>query len=154
MLNNESRKKIQRRKKIKFKKSFCSNNYNNSNYKNCKEYYQVFNKQFSILVRKGVVEKDYKKNLFWVLCTGYMLLIESSEISNNVLKRAEAHRDFLLENYPYHYTDFCMQFAKTLYKIPVVDRLNFLDDKIQNNLVGKSISEAIELNNLLGELYV
>lgn len=89
--------------------------YNNSNYKNCKEYYQVFNKQFSILVRKGVVEKDYKKNLFWVLCTGYMLLIESSEISNNVLKRAEAHRDFLLENYPYHYTDFCMQFAKTLY---------------------------------------
>ena len=44
-----------------------------------------------------------------------MLLIESSEISNNVLKRAEAHRDFLLKNYPYHYTDFCMQFAKTLY---------------------------------------
>lgn len=46
------------------------------------------------------------------------------------------------------------EFAKTLYKIPVVDRLNFLDDKIQNYLVGKSISEAIELNNLLGELYV
>lgn len=46
------------------------------------------------------------------------------------------------------------EFAKTLYKIPVVDRLDFLDNKIQNYLVGKSINEAIELNNLLGELYV
>lgn len=46
------------------------------------------------------------------------------------------------------------EFAKTLYKIPVTDRLDFLDDKIQNYLVGKSIDEAIELNNLLGELYV
>ena len=46
------------------------------------------------------------------------------------------------------------EFAKTLYKIPVTDRLDFLDDKIQNYLVGKSINEAIELNNLLGELYV
>lgn len=46
------------------------------------------------------------------------------------------------------------EFAKTLYKIPVVDRLDFLDNKTQNYLVGKSINEAIELNNLLGELYV
>lgn len=46
------------------------------------------------------------------------------------------------------------EFAKTLYKIPVVDRLDFLDNKIQNYLVDKSINEAIELNNLLGELYV
>ncbi|MBS5863007.1 MAG: hypothetical protein KIC76_06375 [Firmicutes bacterium] len=46
------------------------------------------------------------------------------------------------------------EFAKTLYKIPVTDRLDFLDTKIQNYLVGKSIDEAIELNNLLGELYV
>lgn len=47
-----------------------------------------------------------------------------------------------------------LEFAKTLYKIPVVDRLDFLDNKIQSYLVGKSINEAIELNNLLGELYV
>lgn len=46
------------------------------------------------------------------------------------------------------------EFARTLYKIPVTDRLDFLDNKIQNYLVGKSINEAIELNNLLGELYV
>ncbi len=46
------------------------------------------------------------------------------------------------------------EFAKALYKIPVTDRLDFLDTKIQNYLVGKSIDEAIELNNLLGELYV
>lgn len=47
-----------------------------------------------------------------------------------------------------------LEFAKTLYKIPVVDGLDFLDNKIQSYLVGKSINEAIELNNLLGELYV
>ena len=46
------------------------------------------------------------------------------------------------------------EFARTLYKIPVTDRLDFIDNKIQNYLVGKSINEAIELNNLLGELYV
>ncbi|MGN1270610.1 MAG: hypothetical protein ACI4UX_01265 [Clostridia bacterium] len=46
------------------------------------------------------------------------------------------------------------EFAKVLYKIPVTDRLDFLDNKIQNYLVGKSIDEAIELNNLIGELYV
>ncbi len=46
------------------------------------------------------------------------------------------------------------EFAKTLYKIPVTDRLDFIDNKIQSYLVGKSIDEAIELNNLLGELYV
>lgn len=46
------------------------------------------------------------------------------------------------------------EFAKTLYKIPVTDRLDFIDNKIQNYLVGNSIDEAIELNNLLGELYV
>lgn len=47
-----------------------------------------------------------------------------------------------------------LEFAKTLYEIPVTDRLDFIDNKIQNYLMGKSIDEAIELNNLLGELYV
>lgn len=47
-----------------------------------------------------------------------------------------------------------LEFAKLLYEIPVTDRLDFLENKIQNYLVGKSINEAIELNNLIGELYV
>ena len=89
--------------------------YNNSNFSNCKEYYKIFNKQFSILAKKGIIEKEHEKNLFWVLCTGYMLLIESTENSDNILKKAEEHRNFLLDNYPHHYTDFCRQFSKTLY---------------------------------------
>lgn len=89
--------------------------YNNSKFSNCKEYYKIFNKQFSILAKKGIIEKEHKKNLFWVLCTGYMLLIESTENSDNVLKEAEEHRNFLLDNYPHHYIDFCIQFSKTLY---------------------------------------
>lgn len=44
-----------------------------------------------------------------------MLLIESTENSDNVLKEAEEHRNFLLDNYPHHYIDFCIQFSKTLY---------------------------------------
>lgn len=89
--------------------------YNNSNYSNCKEYYKIFNCQFSILVKQGIIKEDCPKYLFWVLSTGYMLLIESTEDSANVLKKAEDYRNFLLENYPHHYINFCRQFSKTLY---------------------------------------
>lgn len=89
--------------------------YNNSRYSNCKEYYKEFCKQFSVLAKKGVIEKDCTKNLFWVLSTGYMLLIDSVENSENVLKKAETHKKFLLDNYPFHYIDFCRQFSETLY---------------------------------------
>lgn len=89
--------------------------YNNSKYSKCKEYYKEFCKQFSVLEKKGVVEKDCKKNLFWVLSTGYILLIDSEEGFENILKKAENHRKFLLDNYPLHYINFCSQFAKTLY---------------------------------------
>lgn len=89
--------------------------YNSSKFANCKEYYKIFNKHFSILAKRGIIEKEHRKNLFWVLCTGYMLLIQSIENSDNVLRKAENYKFFLLNNYPHHYTDFCRQFSKTLY---------------------------------------
>ncbi len=89
--------------------------YNNSNYSNCKKYYNIFNNEFSILAKRGIIQGDCTQNLFWVLSTGYMLLIESTENAANVLNNAEKYRKFLLDNYPYHYIDFCRQFSKTLY---------------------------------------
>lgn len=89
--------------------------YNNSKYSNCKEYYQIFNSHFSILVKQGLIKGDRRKNLFWVLSTGYILLIESTEDSANVLEKAEEYRIFLQNNYPHHYINFCRQFSKTLY---------------------------------------
>lgn len=38
--------------------------YNNSKFSNCKEYYKIFNKQFSILAKKGIIEKEHKKIYF------------------------------------------------------------------------------------------
>ena len=92
--------------------------YNNSSYSKCKEYYEIFNKQFSILARKGEIENDCTKNLFWVLSAGYMLLIDAEEAEHNcekVLLNAKQYREFLLENYPFHYINFCSQFSKTMY---------------------------------------
>lgn len=89
--------------------------YNNSKYSNCKEYYEIFNSQFSTLVRQGIIKENCTKNLFWVLSTGYMLLIESTENSTNILEKAEDYRMFLKKNYPHHYINFCRQFSKTLY---------------------------------------
>ena len=42
---------------------------------------------------------------------------------------------------------------KKLFNIPVTYRLEFLENKIQNYLVGKSIDEAIEINKLMEVLY-
>ncbi|MBD5455810.1 MAG: hypothetical protein HDR23_04955 [Lachnospiraceae bacterium] len=89
--------------------------YNNSRYSNCKEYYEIFGKQFYVLAKKGDIESDYTKNLFWVLSTGYMLLIDAEEGSENAIKKAEEHRKFLEDNYPFHYINFCRQFSKALY---------------------------------------
>ena len=89
--------------------------YNNSRYSNCKEYYKIFCRQFSALAKKGDIENDCTKNLFWVLSTGYMLYIDAEEHSKNILEKAVEHRNFLLEYYPFHYIDFCRQFSKVLY---------------------------------------
>lgn len=89
--------------------------YNNGSYSKCKEYYDVFGKQYSALAKKGDIEKDYKNNLFWVLSTGYMLLIDAEEDFENILKKAEKYRKFLAANYPFHYINFCRQFSKILY---------------------------------------
>ena len=35
--------------------------YNNSKFSNCKEYYKIFNKQFSILAKKELLKKSTKK---------------------------------------------------------------------------------------------
>jgi len=46
-----------------------------------------------------------------------------------------------------------LKFAQKLFNIPVTYRLEFLENKIQNYLVGKSIDEAIEINKLMEVLY-
>lgn len=48
-------------------------------------------------------------------------------------------------------TDF--KFAQTLFNIPVDERIEFLENKIQDYLIDKSIDEAIELNKLMEVLY-
>ena len=45
-------------------------------------------------------------------------------------------------------------FAQILFNKPVTERLDFLEEKIQDYLREKSIEEAIELNNLMEVLYV
>lgn len=89
--------------------------YNNGRYSACRDYYEIFNTQFSILAKKGEINKDCKKNLFWVLGTGYMIFIDSVEGNINALDDAQKHKDFLLDSYPFHYVNFCRQFSKTLY---------------------------------------
>lgn len=89
--------------------------YNNGKYSNCKKYYETFNNHFSALAKKGDIDKDCTKNLFWVLSKGYMLLIDSEEGNVDALENAEKHREFLLEKYPFHYIDFCRLLSKTLY---------------------------------------
>lgn len=48
-------------------------------------------------------------------------------------------------------TDF--KFAQTLFNIPVDKRIEFLENKIQEYLMDKSIDEAIEINKLMEVLY-
>ena len=45
-------------------------------------------------------------------------------------------------------------FAKELFNIPVNKRLDFLENEIEQYLKDKTIDEAIELTNLMEELYV
>lgn len=89
--------------------------YNNGKYSNCRKYYETFKKNFSVLAKKGDIDKDCTKNLFWVLSTGYMLLIDLEEGFVSALENAEKHSKFLLEKYPFHYIDFCRLLSKTLY---------------------------------------
>ena len=44
-------------------------------------------------------------------------------------------------------------FAQRLFNMPVTLRLNFLENKVQNYLIGKQIDEAIELSKLMEVLY-
>lgn len=89
--------------------------YNNGKYLNCKKYYKLLNDTFSVLAVRGIVQKEREKNLFWVLSTGYMLLIDSTEGKADSLINAIKYREFLLENYQFHYINFSSQFSKTLY---------------------------------------
>ena len=41
--------------------------YNNSKYSNCKEYYEIFNSQFSTLVRQGIIKENCTKIFFGFL---------------------------------------------------------------------------------------
>lgn len=45
-------------------------------------------------------------------------------------------------------------FAKKLFDIPVIKRLNYLEEKINEYLKDKTIDEAIKLNSLMEVLYV
>lgn len=89
--------------------------YNNGKYLNCKKYYKLLNDTFSALAVRGIVQNDPKKNLFWVLSSGYMLLIDSIERNADASINAIQYSKFLLENYPFHYINFSSQFSKTLY---------------------------------------
>lgn len=46
-----------------------------------------------------------------------------------------------------------LKFAQVLFKIPVIERIDFLEKNIQNYLIGKNINEAIELNELMEVFY-
>lgn len=45
-------------------------------------------------------------------------------------------------------------FAKKLFDIPVIKRLNYLEEKINEYLKDKTIDEAMKLNSLMEVLYV
>lgn len=47
-----------------------------------------------------------------------------------------------------------LEFAKMLFDIPVIDRLDFLEDKIYDYAKSRTIGEAIALNKLMEVLYV
>lgn len=116
--------------------------YNNGKYSKCREYFETFQKHFLVLSKKGIIDSDYKQNLFWVLCSAYMILIDSEENKKDIIKKAIEYRNFLKINYHHHYIDFCRQFSKTLYikdwnKAYEWQKLAYDEVIKQNNLYSK-----------------
>lgn len=89
--------------------------YQDGKYNKCREYFRVFEKRINTNIKRGLTNPNRLNNLFYVLSTNYMILIDSEENNNNVLKIAEARKNFLKNNYYHHYIDFLLQFAHTTY---------------------------------------
>ncbi|MGN0494642.1 MAG: ATP-binding protein [Lachnospiraceae bacterium] len=89
--------------------------YHNGEYEKCREYFQTFENCIDVLIKRGTIGSDKMNQLFYVLSTNYMILIDSEKNRDGVLEDAEKRKKFLKEHYYHHYIDFLLQFAHTMY---------------------------------------
>lgn len=89
--------------------------YQDGKYENCRTLFKTFEKVIDSLIKKGIVNSNKMDYLFYVLCTNYMILIDSEQKKDGVLEDAEERKKFLREHYFHHYIDFLLQFAHTIY---------------------------------------
>lgn len=102
-----------------------------------KETYKKYKKIEEATVELYAKEISRKEKILNVV-SDYDNWVNNLKIINNKVKIAS--------------NDF--EFAQILFNKPVTERLDFLEGKIQEYLIGKTIDEAIELNNLMEVLYV
>lgn len=101
-----------------------------------REVYKKYRKIEEAAVEFYTKEIGKKENIINIE-SGYDDWIEKLKEINNKLKIEK--------------TDF--EFAQTLFNTPVNKRIKFLENKIQEYLVDKSINEAVELNKMMEVLY-
>ncbi len=92
-----------------------NSNYQDGQYQKCREYFDTFEKNINSLIKRGVISSNKMNCLYYVLCTNYLLLIDSEQNVDGILAKAETRKLFLKKNYYHHYIDFLLQFSHTMY---------------------------------------
>lgn len=92
-----------------------NSHFNVGEYSTCKTLFKKFNYTYDRLVDTYGIDPDKNTCLFYVLSNNYMLYIDSEEGVYESFKDAEAQRDFLKKEYPFHYVDFLFRYGRTLF---------------------------------------
>lgn len=106
-----------------------NSNYNVFKYKEAMQRYRQFMELYGLLSKTGHVAADRSENTMYILCQNMRILIQSSRGKKRSEQMFLRWRKVLRSySHQYHYVDFCIRYAHTLYTVDIQRALRYTEE--------------------------